>query len=113
MFLKTFGYDITFIRSNFRSLCLLDFPNCQCRLVEPSFPIVTQPDFGATIPWFLAVTHELISDISEPHKLYYIIIKVLHQFVKKVHDRVQHYVATLENVPAEFINVIWLGDDCT
>ena len=98
---------------NFRSLCSPYFPNCQCRLVEPSFPIVTQPDFGATIPWFLAVTHELISDISEPHKLYYKIIKVSYQFGKKVYDWIHHYAVTLDIEPTNFIDVIWLGDDCT
>ena len=51
---------------NFRSLCSRDFSNYQCRLVAPTFPIVTQPDFGATIPWFIAALYELISDISEP-----------------------------------------------
>ena len=48
-----FGLDITFISSNFRSLCSLDFPNCQCRLVEPSFHTVTQMDIEATIALLL------------------------------------------------------------
>ena len=52
LLLKTFGFDITFISLNFRSLCSPYFPNCQCRLVAPSFPTVTQPDFGANITWF-------------------------------------------------------------
>ena len=39
-------------------------PNCQFRLVAPSFPIVTQSDFGATIPWFLDAPYDLIYDIS-------------------------------------------------
>ena len=68
--LKTFGPDITFISSNFRYLCSPDFPNCQCRLVEPSIPTVTQPDFGATIPWFISATYDLIYDILEPNNIY-------------------------------------------
>ena len=63
--------------SNFRSLYSLDFSNCQCRLVAPSFPTVTQPDFGGTIPWLFSSPYELYSDISEPQKLHYIIIKVV------------------------------------
>ena len=63
MFLHTFGSDITFIKSNFRSLYSPYLPNCQCRLVAPSFPTVTQPDFGATIPWFIDDPCELIYDI--------------------------------------------------
>ena len=85
MMLKIFGSDITFISSNFRSLYSPYFPNCQCRLVAPSFPTVTQPDFGATLPWFFAAPYHLISDISEPNNLYYRIRKVSHQFGKKVH----------------------------
>ena len=88
LLLKKFGSDITFISSNFRSLCSLDLPNCQCRLVEPSIPTVTQLDFGATIPWLLSAPYDLISDISDPNKLYYRIRKVSHHFGKKVHDRV-------------------------
>ena len=97
---------------NFRTLYSPDFPNCQCRLVAPSFPTVTQPDFGATIPWLLADPYDLIYDISEPHKLYYRIIKVSHHFGKKVHDRFHHYGATLEIEPINFADVLWLGDDC-
>ena len=78
LLLHTFGYDITFIRSNFRSLWSPNLPNCQCRLVAPSFPTVTQPDFGATIPWLFVAPYDLISDISEPNKLYYRIRKVSH-----------------------------------
>ena len=63
MFLHTYGSDITFIRSNFRTLYSLDFLNSQCRLVEPSFPTVTQPDFGATIPWLFSTSYDLIYDI--------------------------------------------------
>ena len=76
--LKTFGSDINFISSNFRSLCSLDLPNCQCRLVEPSFPTATQPDFGATIPWLVSAPYDLIYDILEPHNIYYKILNVLH-----------------------------------
>ena len=112
MIFHTFGYDITFIRSNFIS-CSPNFPNCQCRLVAPSFPTVTQPYFGATITWLISSPYELNSDISEIHKLYYIIIKVLHQFGKKVHDQVHHYAAKLEIVPPNFIDVLWLGHYCT
>ena len=111
--LKTFFSDITFIRSNFRSLCSLYFPNCQCRLVAPSFPTVTQPDFGSTIPWFLAAPDDLIYYISEPNNIYYRIIKVSHHFGKKVHDQVHHYAAKLEIVPPNFIDVLWLGHYCT
>ena len=68
--LKKLGSDITFIRSNFRPLCSPDLPNCQCRLVAPRFPTVTQQDFGATIPLLLASPYELIYDISEPHNIY-------------------------------------------
>ena len=57
--------------------------------------------------------YELISDISEPHNLYYKTIKVSHHFWKKVHDQVHHYATTLEIEPVEFIDVLWLGDDCT
>ena len=113
LLLQTFGTDITFISSNFRSLCSPDLSNFQCRLVEPSIPIVTRPNFGATIPWLLAAPYELISDISEPNNLYYIIIKVSHKFGKKVHDQVHQYAAKLEIVSANLIDVIWLGDDCT
>ena len=63
MLLKKFGSDITFNSLIFRSLSSLDLPNCQCRLVAPSFPTVTQLDFGATIPWFLAAPYDLIYDI--------------------------------------------------
>ena len=111
--IKKIGSDITFIRSNFRSLCSPGFPNCQFRLVAPSFPTVTQPDFGATIPWFLSTPYELISDTLQPHKIYYIIIYVSHHFGKKVHDRVHHYTAKLEIVPANFIDAFLLRDDCT
>ena len=113
MLLKKIGSYLNFISLNFRSLCFPYLPNRQCRLVEPSFPTVTQLDFGATIPWFLAAPYDLIYDILENNKLYYIIRKVLHQFGKKVHDRVHHYVATLEIVSVDFIDVLWLGDDCT
>ena len=61
--LHTFGYYITVIMSNFISLCSLDFPNCQCRLVAPSFPTMTQPYFEATIPWLFAAPYDLIYDI--------------------------------------------------
>ena len=113
LFLHAFGSYITFIRSYFRSLYSPNLPNCQCRLVAPSFPTVTQPDFGDTIPWLFDSPYELISDILEPRKLYYMIRKVSHQFGKKVHDRVHHYAATLEIEPVDFIDVLWLGDDCT
>ena len=73
---------------------------------------MTQPDFGDTIPWFLSAPYELIYDISEPHNMYYRIIKVSYQFGKKVHDHVRHYEATLEIEPVDFIDVIWLRDDC-
>ena len=76
------------------------FPNCQCRLVEPSFPTIAQPYLASTKPWFLANPYDLISDISEPHKLYYRIRNFLHQFGKKVHDRVHHYAVRLESVLA-------------
>ena len=89
-----------------------DLLSCQCRLVEPCFPTVTQPDFGATIPWFLPTPYDLMSDISDPNKLYYVIINFSHQF-GKVHDRAHHYAATLEIVPAHFIDDLWLGYDCT
>ena len=70
LLLHSFGSYITFIISIFRSLYSPYFPNCQCRLVAPSFPTVTQPNFGATIPWLFAAPYELIYDISEPHKIY-------------------------------------------
>ena len=69
--LRTFGSDITFISSNFRSLYSPYFPNCQCRLVAPSFPIVTQPDFGDTIPWLFVAPYDLNYNIPKPHKLHY------------------------------------------
>ena len=100
MMLKTFLSDTTFIISNSISLYSPYFPNCQCRLVAISFPTVTQPDFGASIPWFFDYKYELISYISEPHNIYYIIRKVSHQFGKKVHDQVHHYATTLEIEPA-------------
>ena len=59
-----------------------------------------------------AAPYELIYNISEPHKLYYRIRKVSHQFGNKFHDRVHHYATTLEIEPADFIDVLWLGDDC-
>ena len=71
MLLQTFGSDITFISSNFRSFCSPDFPNCPCRLVEPSIPTVPQLVFGATIPWFLASPYDLIYDISDLCNNYY------------------------------------------
>ena len=37
---------------------------------------------------------------------------VSHQFGKKVYDWVHHYVTTLEIEPVDFIDVLWLGDDC-
>ena len=111
--IKKIVSDITFIRSNFRSLCSPGFPNCQFRLVAPSFPTVTQPDFGATITWFIDAPCDLVYYISEPHKLYYLIRKVSHHFGKKVHDQVHHYAATLEIELAHFIDVLWLGDDWT
>ena len=74
---------------------------------------MTQLNFGATIPWLLVAPYDLISDISEPHKLYYIIINVSRHFGKKVHDWVHHYVATLEIELIDFIDVLWLGYDCT
>ena len=111
--LHIFGSDITFIRSNFRSLYSLDFPNCQCRLVAPSFPTVTQLDFGATIPWLLAAPYELIFGTLDPHKNYYRIIKLSHQFGKTVHDRVHHYATTLKIVPTNFNDALLLADDCT
>ena len=76
MLLHTFLSDITFIMSNFRSLYSPYFPNCQCRLVAPSFSTVTQPDFGFTIPWFFDDTYELNCDILDHNEIYYIIIKV-------------------------------------
>ena len=75
--------------------------------------MVTQPDFGATIPWLIADPYELIYNISEPHKIYYRIRKVSHQLRKKVHDQIHHCATTLEIEPANFIDVLWLGDDCT
>ena len=88
-------------------------PNCQCRPVAPSFPTVTQPYFGATIPWLLASPYDLFFYISESHNLYYRIGKVSHQFGKKVRDQVHHYAATLEIEPADFIDILWLRDYCT
>ena len=90
-----------------------DFPNWQYRPVEPSFPIVTQLVFGATIPWLIVSPYELIFDISETNNIYYRIIKVSLQFGKNIHDRVHHYAATLEIEPINFIDVLWLGDYCT
>ena len=98
--------------SNFRSLYSPYFPNCQCRLVAPSFSTVTQPDFGFTIPWLFVAPYDIISGISDPNNLYYINRKVSHQFGKKFHDRVHHYAAKLVIVPSNFIDVFWLGDDC-
>ena len=33
--------------------------------------------------------------------------------MKKFHDRIHHYAATLEIEPVDFTDVLWLGDDCT
>ena len=78
LILHTFWYYITFIRSNFRSLLSPYFPNCQCRLVAPTFPTVTQPNFGATLPWLFPAPYHLISDILDHHNIYYIIINFSH-----------------------------------
>ena len=37
---------------------------------------------------------------------------VSHQFGNKVYDWVHHYAATLEIELVDFIDVLWLGDDC-
>ena len=61
--LNFFRSDITFISFNFRSLCSPYLLNCQYRLVEPSFPTVTQHVFGSTIPWLFSTSYDLIYDI--------------------------------------------------
>ena len=92
--------------SNLKSPDLLGSLNCNCDLFSHSSLPMDPFAHGDTIPMIFYIVHEIYSNISEPHEIFYIFIKVLHQIGKKIHDFVHDMAATHEADFVESFNVI-------
>ena len=62
---------------------------------------------GDNIPLIFSVVYELYYDISKPHVLCCIFMKVLHQIGKKIHGFIHDMEATHEANFVESFDVIW------
>ena len=54
-----------------------------------------------------SVVYDIYSDISDPHELFDIFLKVIHQIGKKIHDFIHDMEATHEADFVESFDVIW------
>ena len=62
---------------------------------------------GDTIPIIFYIVYDIYSHISEPHEIFYRVMKVLHQIGKKIHGFIHDMVATHEAYFVESFDVIW------
>ena len=51
--------------------------------------------------------YEIYLDVSEPHEFFYIVMKVIHQIGKNIHDFIHDMETTHEVDFVEFFDVIW------
>ena len=91
------GHDLTIYGSMFMSLDHPSSLNCQCDLVTNSFPTMDPFTHGDTIPMIFSAVYDLYYNISEPHDIFYIFMKVLHQIGKNIHSLI-HDMATTQEV---------------
>ena len=62
---------------------------------------------GDTIPLIFYVVYDMNFDISDPHEIFYRVMKVLHQIGRKIHGFI-HDMAATHNVDfVESFDVIW------
>ena len=100
------GHDLTIYDSMFKSPCHQGSLNCQCDLVTHSSPTMDPFSHGDTIPLIFSAVYDIYSDISDPHELFYIFLKVIHQIGKKIHDFIHDMEATHEADFVESFDVI-------
>ena len=101
------GLDLTTHGSSFKSPDPLGSLNCQCDLVAHSSPTMEPFAHGDTIPLIFFVVYDFYSDISEPHEICYIFMKVLHQIGKKIHGFIHDMAATHDTYFVESFDFIW------
>ena len=81
--------------------------NCQCDLVSHSSRTMDPFAHGDTIPLIFSAVYDIYSDISEPHDIFYIFMKVLHQIWNKIHDSTHDMITIHEEDFVEYFDVIW------
>ena len=64
-------------------------------------------DHGDTIPMIFSAVYDIYSDISEPHFICYLFMKVLHQIGKNIHGFIHDMAAAHEVDFVESFDVIW------
>ena len=62
---------------------------------------------GDTIPLIFYIVYDMYSDISEPHELFYRVMKVLHQIGRSIHGFIHDMEATHNADFVESFDVIW------
>ena len=101
------GHDITTYGSNFKSPNHPISLNCECDLVTNYLPTMDPFAHGDTIPLIFSAVYDLYSDISEPHELFCIFRKVLHQIGKKIHGLIHDMEATPKADFVETFDALW------
>ena len=62
---------------------------------------------GDTIPLIFSIVYVIYYDISEPHELFYIFVKLIHQIGRKIHGFIHDMAATHNADFVESFDVIW------
>ena len=62
---------------------------------------------GDTIPLIFSIVYDIYSYISEPHDIFYRVMKVFHQIGKTIHGLIHDMTTTHEGYFVESFDVIW------
>ena len=102
-----FGLSFTTHGSNLKSPDPPGSLNCNYDLVAHSSLSMDPFTHGDTINLIFYVVYEIYSEISEPHEIFYIVMKVLHRIGKNIHGFIHDMEAIHEADFVESFDVIW------
>ena len=102
-----YGIDFTTHGSNLKSPDLPISLNCNCDLVAHSSLPMDPFAHRDTIPLIFSAVYDIYSNISEPHELFYRVVKVLHQIGRKIHGFIRDTTTTHNAYFVESFDVIW------